>query len=117
MRIHPEAAGDRPVLPGGRLPTERDSRSDSPCPASRAQDARALRRRHHYTHEGGTFLVQTPGSGAGDTTPPRVPHSPAELMEARLLLEPAMAELIVTHHPGRFRAHESRLDRAERASL
>ncbi|HEY9446422.1 MAG TPA: FCD domain-containing protein [Burkholderiales bacterium] len=115
------AAGDGTLPPGGRLPTERElaERFAVPRNAVRKTLAQLEAEGAITRHVGrGTFLVQTPGSGGRDYDTAGVSHtSPAELMEARLRLEPALAELIVTHAtPADFERMEVCLDRAERAS-
>lgn len=102
--------------PGGRLPTERELAARFVLPRhvvrktlSQLEAEGAITR-----HVGrGTFLADSGGFPADSLT-----HtSPAELMEARLRLEPAMAELIVINAtPADFERMETCLDRAERGA-
>jgi DNA-binding FadR family transcriptional regulator len=109
--------GSPPV--GGKLPTERElaKRFAVPRNAVRKMLAQleaegAIMRRVGR----GTFLVDVAsadGSAAGAAT-----HiSPGELMEARLRIEPAITELIVTNATSAdFNRMEMCLDKAERAA-
>lgn len=101
--------------PGDRLPTERElaERFDLPRNAVRKMLAQLEAEGTITRHVGrGTFLAPPANAGVPD-----VGHtSPAELMEARLRIEPALAELIVTHATAAdFERMEACLDRAERA--
>lgn len=101
--------------PGDRLPTERElaERFDLPRNAVRKTLAQLEAEGTITRHVGrGTFLAPPVNAGVPD-----VGHtSPAELMEARLRIEPALAELIVTHATAAdFERMEACLDRAERA--
>lgn len=115
------AAGDGAIPPGGRLPTERDlaRRFALPRSAVRKMLAQLEAEGCITRHVGrGTFLAQAPAGSAIEFGAAGVSHtSPAELMEARLRLEPALTELIVTHAtPADFERMEMCMDRAERAA-
>jgi DNA-binding FadR family transcriptional regulator len=104
------------IGPGGRLPTERELSQRFAVPRNTVRKALAqLEAEGSITrHVGrGTFLADTGGYPADSVT-----HtSPAELMEARMRLEPAMAELIVINAtPADFERMEICLDRAERGA-
>lgn len=111
-----EAVAQGAVGPGGKLPTERElaARFDLPRNTVRKTLAQLEAEGTITRHVGrGTFLADTGGFPADSIT-----HtSPAELMEARMRLEPAMAELIVTNAtPADFERMETCLDRAERGT-
>ncbi|MDP2400275.1 MAG: FCD domain-containing protein [Burkholderiales bacterium] len=111
-----EAVAQGAVGPGGKLPTERELaiRFDLPRNSVRKTLAQLEAEGTITRHVGrGTFLADTGGFPADSVT-----HtSPAELMEARMRLEPAMAELIVTNAtPADFERMETCLDRAERGA-
>jgi DNA-binding FadR family transcriptional regulator len=113
------AAGDGTFAPGSRLPTERElaERFAVPRNAVRKTLAQLEAEGCITRHVGrGTFLASPAASPAGEFA--SIAHtSPAELMEARMRIEPALAELIVTHAtPGDFERMEVCLDRAERAA-
>lgn len=104
------------VGPGGKLPTERELASRFGLPRNTVRKSLAqLEAEGAITrHVGrGTFLADSGGFPADSLT-----HtSPAELMEARLRLEPAMAELIVINAtPADFDRMGICLDRAERGA-
>jgi DNA-binding FadR family transcriptional regulator len=104
--------------PGARLPTERElaRRFSVPRNAVRKTLAQLEAEGSITRHVGrGTFLAGRPN---GETDAFSVAHtSPAELMDARLRIEPALAELIVTNAtPADFERMEACLDRAEKAS-
>src|SRR5688572_12468459 len=94
-------AADGSIAPGAKLPTERvlARRFEVPRNAVRAILAQLEVEGAITRHVGrGTFLA----GRAADTSDPFSPESfahtsPAELMEARLRIEPAIAELIVTN--------------------
>ncbi len=111
-----EAVAQGAIAPGGKLPTERElaTRFALPRNAVRKTLAQLEAEGAITRHVGrGTFLADTGGFPADSIT-----HtSPAELMEARLRLEPALAELIVTNAtPADFERMETCLDRAERGA-
>lgn len=111
-----EAVAQGTINPGGKLPTERDLASRFGLPRNTVRKTLAqLEAEGAITrHVGrGTFLADTGGFPAGS-----ISHtSPAELMEARMRLEPATAELIVINAtPADFERMETCLDRAERGA-
>ena len=106
------------LAPGSQLPTERElaRRFGMPRNAVRRTLAQLEAEGSITRHVGrGTFLagrmaVGTEAADVADT-------SPAELIEARLRIEPALAELIVTNATAAdFQRMESCLDKAERAT-
>jgi len=115
-----DAVNEGKLAPGARLPTERElaRRLALPRNAVRKMLAQLEAEGSITRHVGrGTFL-------SGHTTTENdgypldsVSHtSPAELMEARLRIEPALAELIVTNAtPADFERMETCLDKAEKA--
>jgi DNA-binding FadR family transcriptional regulator len=100
--------------PGDRLPPEREM-------VRRFDAARSAVRRMLADLEMEGRIVRTVGRGtmiAGERDMPTVnaQTSPAELMEARLLFEPAIADLVVTHAtPADFERMEECLARGARA--
>ncbi len=115
------AAADGTLAPGARLPTERElaHRFTVPRNAVRKTLAQLEAEGAITRHVGrGTFLAAAPGLAAGGFPTDSVAHtSPAELMEARLRIEPALAELIVTNATAAdFERMEACLDKAERAA-
>ena len=114
------AAADGSLAPGARLPTERElaRRFAVPRNAVRRTLAQLEADGSITRHVGrGTFLAGSPSSGPEALAAESFSHtSPAELMEARLRIEPALAELIVTNAtPADFERMETCLDKAERA--
>ncbi len=113
-----KSAGDGSLAPGAKLPTERDlaKRFALPRNAVRKSLAQLEAEGSISRHVGrGTFLVDAAGANAD----PDAAHaiSPAELMEARLRIEPAVAELIVTNATAAdFDRMDMCLDKAERAA-
>jgi DNA-binding FadR family transcriptional regulator len=111
-------AADGTLLPGSRLPTERDlaRRFSLARNAVRKMLAQLEAEGSITRHVGrGTFLA---GRASGNEIPASsIAHtSPAELMEARLRIEPALAELIVTNATAAdFERMETCLERAEKA--
>jgi DNA-binding FadR family transcriptional regulator len=115
------AASDGKLAPDGRLPTERElsKRFAVPRNAVRRTLAQLEAEGAITRHVGrGTFLARAAPRKAGEIATDSVSHtSPAELMEARLRIEPALAELIVTNAtPADFDRMELCLDKAERAT-
>jgi DNA-binding FadR family transcriptional regulator len=113
------AVSDGKLGPGAKLPTERElaKRFDVPRNAVRRTLAQLEAEGSITRHVGrGTFLAgkasdarQFPGDSVMHT-------SPAELMEARLRIEPALAELIVTNATAAdFERMEACIEKAERA--
>lgn len=116
-----DAAADGTLAPGAKLPTERElsRRFAVPRNAVRKTLAQLEAEGSITRHVGrGTFLADDGGSGNGDFPFDSVSHtSPAELMEARMRIEPALAELIATNAtPADFERMEMCLDKAERAA-
>lgn len=114
-------ATDGTLASGTRLPTERElaKRFAVPRNAVRRMLAQLEAEGSITRHVGrGTFLANHAAAGSGGFPADSVSHtSPAELMEARLRIEPALAELIVTNAtPADFERMEACLDRAERAA-
>jgi len=104
--------------PGARLPTERElaRRFSVPRNAVRKTLAQLEAEGSITRHVGrGTFLA---GRAGGEIPAFSVAHtSPAELMDARLRIEPALAELIVTNAtPSDFERMEACLEKAEKAA-
>ena len=115
------AATDGTLAPGARLPTEREfaRRFAVPRNAVRKMLAQLEAEGSIMRHVGrGTFLAPRPDAGAAQVPFDSVSNtSPAELMEARLRLEPALAELIATNAtPADFERMEMCLEKAERAT-
>ena len=115
------AASDAKLAPGGRLPTERElaKRFAVPRNAVRRTLAQLEAEGAISRHVGrGTFLAGSAAREAAQIESESVTHtSPAELMEARLRIEPALAELIVTNAtPADFERMELCIDKAERAT-
>lgn len=115
------AAADGTLAPGAKLPTERElaRRFAVPRNAVRKTLAQLEAEGSITRHVGrGTFLASHAGAGNGEFPFDSVSHtSPAELMEARLRIEPALAELIATNAtPADFERMEMCLDKAERAA-
>jgi DNA-binding FadR family transcriptional regulator len=108
------------LVPGEKLPTERELAQRFAVPRNAVRKTLA-----QLEAEGsiarqvgrGTFLGPAAGAGNESETDPATHISPAELMEARLRIEPAIAELIVTNATAAdFARMEMCLDRAERAA-
>ena len=113
-------AADGSLAPGEKLPTERAlaQRFAVPRNAVRKTLAQLEAKGSIARHVGrGTFLA-TVGDAANEPASAPATHiSPAELMEARLRIEPAIAELIVTNATAAdFKRMEMCLDKAERAA-
>ena len=111
-------AADGTFAPGARLPTERElaKRFAVPRNAVRKMLAQLEAEGAITRHVGrGTFLAMRTDAGAPGFD--SVAHTgPAELMEARLRIEPALAEMIVTNAtPADFERMETCLEKAERA--
>jgi DNA-binding FadR family transcriptional regulator len=104
--------------PGARLPTERElaRRFSVPRNAVRTTLAQLEAEGSITRHVGrGTFLA---GRSADESLAASISHtSPAELMEARLRIEPALAELVVTNAtPADFERMEACLEKTEKAA-
>lgn len=105
--------------PGARLPTERElaKRFSVPRNAVRKTLAQLEAEGSITRHVGrGTFLAGR--SRASDMSAASVAHtSPAEILDARLRIEPALAELIVTNAtPADFERMEACLEKTEKAA-
>ncbi len=113
-------AADGSLARGEKLPTERElaQRFAVPRNAVRKTLAQLEAEGSIARHVGrGTFLAAAAGAGNEPGTAPANHISPAELMEARLRIEPAIAELIVTNATAAdFERMEMCLDRAARAA-
>ena len=108
-----EAVAQGSIGPGGKLPTERELAQRFALPRNSVRKTLAqLEAEGAITrHVGrGTFLADAGGFPADSIT-----HtSPAELMEARMRLEPVLADLIViSATPADFERMDTCLDRAE----
>jgi DNA-binding FadR family transcriptional regulator len=116
-----DAAASGTLPPGAQLPTERAlaERFSVPRHALRRMLAQLEAEGAITRHVGrGTFLASS-SSPERDEQPSRsVMHtSPAELMEARLRIEPALAELVVTNAtPSDFARMATCLEKAEGAA-
>jgi len=113
-------AGNGSLAAGGRLPTERELARRFGVPRNTVRKVLAqLEAEGTITrHVGrGTFLARRGAAGNAGAPRDSVAHvSPAELMDARLRIEPALAELIVTHAtPADFERMEMCLEKAEKA--
>lgn len=112
-----KSAGDGSLAPSARLPTERELAKRFTLPRNTVRKSlMQLEAEGSISRQvgRGTFLVDTTGADAGHAA---AQISPAELMEARLRIEPAIAELIVTNATtDDFDRMEACLDKAERAS-
>ena len=114
------AAADGTLAPGARLPTERElaERFAVPRNAVRKMLTQLEAEGSITRHVGrGTFLAGAASPAPEQFHPESFSNtSPAELMEARLRIEPALAELIVTNAtPADFDRMEMCLDKAEKA--
>jgi GntR family transcriptional regulator, uxu operon transcriptional repressor len=111
---------DGSLSPGERLPTERElaQRFAVPRNAVRKTLAQLEAEGSIARHVGrGTFLSAAPDTVDQPRTAPATHISPAELMEARLRIEPAIAELIVTNATSAdFDRMEMCLEKAEHAA-
>jgi len=117
------AAAEGTLAPGVKLPTERElaERFTVPRNAVRKMLAQLEAEGAITRHVGrGTFLANDGNTAPGEGSFPfdSVAHtSPAELMEARLRIEPALAELIATNAtPADFERMETCLEKSERAA-
>ncbi|MGZ8262879.1 MAG: FadR/GntR family transcriptional regulator [Burkholderiales bacterium] len=115
-----DAAADGALGPGAKLPTERElaKRFSVPRHAVRRMLAELEAEGSITRHVGrGTFLAGTVPLPGDLPTRSAMHTSPAELMEARLRIEPALAELIVTNATAAdFKHMEMCLEKAERAA-
>jgi DNA-binding FadR family transcriptional regulator len=114
-------AANGALAPGAKLPTEREfaKRFAVPRHAVRRMLSQLEAEGSITRHVGrGTFLAGSAAPDADEFPSGSVMHtSPAELMEARLRIEPALAELIVTNAtPADIERMETCLEKAERAT-
>lgn len=115
------AASAGKLAPGARLPTERElaRRYSVPRNAVRRTLAQLEAEGAITRHVGrGTFLAGPAQDPSAPFPPDSVSNtSPAELMEARMRIEPALAELIVTNAtPADFDRMALCIDKAEHAA-
>ncbi|MDB5921212.1 MAG: hypothetical protein JWN13_148 [Betaproteobacteria bacterium] len=114
------SAADGKLAPGTKLPTERElaKRFAVPRNAVRRTLAQLEAEGSITRHVGrGTFLAGGPSEAAHFPADSVTHTSPAELMEARLRIEPALAELIVTNATAAdFERMEMCIEKAERAT-
>lgn len=116
-----DASANGAVSPGGKLPTERElaERFSVPRHAVRRTLAELEAEGSITRHVGrGTFLVPSAAEHEDDLPSRSAMHtSPAELMEARLQIEPVITELIATNATAAdFERMETCLARAENAA-
>jgi DNA-binding FadR family transcriptional regulator len=115
-----DAASNGTFAPGARLPTERElaRRFALPRNAVRRTLAQLEAEGSITRHVGrGTFLANHAGNDSNSPTDNVTHTSPAELMEARLRLEPTLAELVVTNATqADFSRMEMCLEKAEKAA-
>lgn len=114
-------AAEGALAPGARLPTERElaKRFSVPRNAVRKTLAQLEAEGSITRHVGrGTFLAGRFAGAMSEIPADSATHtSPAELMEARLRIEPALAELIVTNATvADFERMETCLEKAEKAA-
>lgn len=112
---------DGTLRPGQRLPTERELVARFETARSAARRALAQLEAEGRIARGvgrGTFVAPMPGAARFDVVPDGAEStevSPAELMEARLRIEPGIVEMVTTHAtPADFERMTLCLDRAER---
>lgn len=114
------AATNGTLAPGAKLPTERElaKRFALPRNAVRRTLSQLEAEGSITRHVGrGTFLANHAGTGGDFPADNASQTSPAELMEARLRLEPTLAELVVTNATqADFDRMEMCLEKAEKAA-
>lgn len=108
------------LTPGQKLPTERDLAERYKVPRSAARKILAGLETEGYITRAvgsGTFVADQTRHHPRELPPINESHvSPAQIMEARLLFEPGMAELAVTNAtPADFARFESCLEKSEAA--
>lgn len=115
-----KSAADGKLAPGAKLPTERELTQRFAVPRNAVRKALARLEAEGIVtrHVGrGTFLARPERDRAAAAGTDTHQVSPAELMEARLKLEPALAELVVTNAtPADFERMEMCLDKAAKAA-
>lgn len=109
------------LAPGAKIPTERElvTRFSTPRNAVRKTLAQLEAEGYITRHVGrGTFVAgEMENSGAAVAAGSIANVSPAELMEARLRIEPALAEVIATNATAAdFERMETCLEKAEKAT-
>ena len=113
-------AADGTLAPGAKLLTEREFSKRFRLPRNAVRRSLAqLEAEGYITREvgRGTFLTPPPAAEAASPAGTILNISPAEVMEARLRIEPAIAELIVTNATAAdFARMETCLEKAEQAA-
>ncbi len=113
-------AADGSLAPGAKLPTEREFAKRFGLPRNAIRRSLSqLEAEGYVTREvgRGTFMTPQEAADASAAAGSALNISPAEVMEARLRIEPAIAELIVTNATAAdFARMESCLEKAEQAS-
>jgi DNA-binding FadR family transcriptional regulator len=114
------AASDGTLVAGAKLPTEREFSKRFKLPRNAVRRALAqLEADGYVTREvgRGTFMTGPSTAGESAAAGSMINISPAEVMEARLRIEPAIAELIVTNATtADFARMENCLAKAENAA-
>lgn len=108
------------LIPGQKLPTERDLAEHYKVPRSAARKVLAGLQTDGYITRAvgsGTFVADPSLRNPSELPPVNESHvSPAQIMEARLLFEPGLAELAVTNAtPADFTRFEACLEKADAA--
>jgi len=113
-------AADGSLAPGAKLPTEREFAKRFGLPRNAIRRALSqLEAEGYVTREvgRGTYLTTQETEVGSSAAGSMLNISPAEVMEARLRIEPAIAELIVTNATAAdFARMESCLEKAEQAA-
>lgn len=114
------ATTDGTLIAGAKLPTEREFSKRFKLPRNAVRRALAqLEAEGYVTREvgRGTFMTGPSNAGESAAAGSMINISPAEVMEARLRIEPAIAELIVTNATAAdFARMENCLAKAENAA-
>ncbi len=113
-------AADGSLAPGAKLPTEREFAKRFGLPRNAIRRSLSqLEAEGYVTREvgRGTYLTTQEAEDGSSAAGSMLNISPAEVMEARLRIEPAIAELIVTNATAAdFARMESCLEKAEQAA-
>ena len=113
-------AADGSLAPGAKLPTEREFAKRFGLPRNAIRRSLSqLEAEGYVTREvgRGTYLTTQEAEVGSSAAGSMLNISPAEVMEARLRIEPAIAELIVTNATAAdFARMESCLEKAEQAA-